>query len=332
MEYYAGVLFLTTNRIGDFDEAFGSRIHISLHYPQLTLGATKEIFELNLRLIKQRFDDKDRNLEIEKPQILNSAEKYWNTHTKLRWNGRQIRNACQTALALAEFDAQGGDHRKINDQNAVVKLTVKHLETVSAAYLEFMRYLEKLYKTDQDRLAHKRGYRARELYGSGGGRGKRDASKLGSASELDSEDVGDETCLDPKKNAIDGKDTTGLSAPPSNPAALLSPSSSAAASITASPGVSMSPPNRPAFSANVNSTMGGMPEQVPGLMNNSAMAYMQQAQMLQNMQNMQNMHPAMWQPAMFQGNMPPFLQQPMMQPTGMPTNESPAPGAETRGR
>src|SRR4051794_28771603 len=30
MEYYAGILFLTTNRVGDFDEAFTSRIHVSL--------------------------------------------------------------------------------------------------------------------------------------------------------------------------------------------------------------------------------------------------------------------------------------------------------------
>lgn len=36
LEYYAGILFLTTNRIGGFDEAFASRIHMSLHYPQLT--------------------------------------------------------------------------------------------------------------------------------------------------------------------------------------------------------------------------------------------------------------------------------------------------------
>ena len=30
MEYYKGLLFLTTNRVGTFDEAFKSRVHISL--------------------------------------------------------------------------------------------------------------------------------------------------------------------------------------------------------------------------------------------------------------------------------------------------------------
>ena len=30
LEYYKGLLFLTTNRVGAFDEAFKSRVHISL--------------------------------------------------------------------------------------------------------------------------------------------------------------------------------------------------------------------------------------------------------------------------------------------------------------
>ncbi|RAH47338.1 ATP-binding protein, partial [Aspergillus brunneoviolaceus CBS 621.78] len=163
LEYYAGILFLTTNRIGDFDEAFGSRIHISLHYPQLTLPATREIFLLNMRLIQQRFTEKKRNITVDRDAILAMVEKYWKTHKKMRWNGRQIRNACQTALALAEFEAGGGSHEKIIDPTAEVRLSVTHLETVSKAYLEFMQYLRKLYKVDQDRLAQRRGVRAREL-------------------------------------------------------------------------------------------------------------------------------------------------------------------------
>ncbi|KAK5651408.1 hypothetical protein OQA88_12496 [Cercophora sp. LCS_1] len=318
LEYYAGVLFLTTNRIGDFDEAFGSRIHISLHYPQLTLKATREIFELNLRLIKQRFAEKKRTLEVEESQILHSAEKYWNTYTKLRWNGRQIRNACQTALALAEFDAQGGNHMEIMDANAVVKLSVRHLETVSAAYLEFMRYLEKLYKTDQDRLAHKRGYRARELDGLGVGHGAKKTSKLDAICSDDSEDAEDEAHPTPKKDAV---------APPSS----FSPS--ATAPITTSPGPSTSPLPRPSVPPGFNPGVPGMPgmaEQVPGMMVNPALAYMQQAQMWQNMQampNMQNMQPAVWQQAMLQGNnVPSFFQQPM-NPQGPPPGGADPSGA-----
>lgn len=31
LEFYSGILFLTTNRVGTMDEAFKSRIHISLY-------------------------------------------------------------------------------------------------------------------------------------------------------------------------------------------------------------------------------------------------------------------------------------------------------------
>jgi hypothetical protein len=145
LEYYAGILFLTTNRIGDFDEAFASRVHINLYYPQLNQESTLEIFKLNLRLIRQRFEKKGRRLRIDEHDILSFAQAYWDDNKMMRWNGRQIRNGCQTALALAEFDAQGGSHERILDANAEIKLKVDHLETVSRTYLDFMSYLTEIY-------------------------------------------------------------------------------------------------------------------------------------------------------------------------------------------
>ena len=32
LEYYDGIHFMTTNRQGSFDQAFRSRVHVSLHY------------------------------------------------------------------------------------------------------------------------------------------------------------------------------------------------------------------------------------------------------------------------------------------------------------
>lgn len=56
----------------------------------------------------------------------------------MRWNGRQIRNACQTALALAEHDARRGARGKVVDATARVHLKAKNPETVSRAYLGSM--------------------------------------------------------------------------------------------------------------------------------------------------------------------------------------------------
>jgi hypothetical protein len=38
LESHTGIVILTTNRISDFDEAFHSRIHVSLEYGLLTVG------------------------------------------------------------------------------------------------------------------------------------------------------------------------------------------------------------------------------------------------------------------------------------------------------
>ncbi|KAL8369921.1 hypothetical protein RB595_000330 [Gaeumannomyces hyphopodioides] len=141
LEYYAGILFLTTNRVGDFDEAFASRIHISLYYPHLTLENTEAIFNLNFDTTEERFKKMGRKIQIEKESILARARAHFDKHPKERWNGRQIRNACQTALALAEFRAQGSSHLRVADPDAVVELKVDDLQVVSDAYLQFMNYL-----------------------------------------------------------------------------------------------------------------------------------------------------------------------------------------------
>lgn len=44
VEYYRGVLFLTTNRVGHFDDAFMSRIHVIIHYKTLSVEDRRKIW------------------------------------------------------------------------------------------------------------------------------------------------------------------------------------------------------------------------------------------------------------------------------------------------
>ncbi|OAG06722.1 uncharacterized protein CC84DRAFT_1142712 [Paraphaeosphaeria sporulosa] len=160
MEYYSGILFLTTNRVGDFDEAFTSRIHVSLYYPALNEEKTGQVFEINMDMIEERFRTKGRAIDIDRMKIAFFAMRYFNDHPDARWNGRQIRNACQTALALAEFEAQGDSIEDTEDRNLVVKLNVKHFEIVRDAYLEFARYMKALFGTSAARKAKESKLRA----------------------------------------------------------------------------------------------------------------------------------------------------------------------------
>lgn len=110
LEYYNGLLFLTTNRVGTIDEAFKSRIHLSLYYPPLNLTQTREIFRLNINKLRdierQKFLlTKKPALIIEDDDILNFAEEHFQNpqDSTGRWNGRQIRNAFQIASGLAYY-------------------------------------------------------------------------------------------------------------------------------------------------------------------------------------------------------------------------------------
>ncbi|KAF4552723.1 Hypothetical protein D9617_9g025130 [Elsinoe fawcettii] len=45
LEYYEGIMFLTTNRVQTFDAAFQSRIHISIDYPELSIESRKQVWK-----------------------------------------------------------------------------------------------------------------------------------------------------------------------------------------------------------------------------------------------------------------------------------------------
>ncbi|GLB14938.1 hypothetical protein AtubIFM61612_004743 [Aspergillus tubingensis] len=142
LEYYKGLLFLTTNRVGSFDEAFVSRIHLALYYPGLNKGQNHAIWEMNLEKAKSR----KTSLTIDTGPILEWADANWeqNSKSRTRWNGRQIRNGCQTAIALAEFEAE--------ETSKPVFLQVKHVQQVAAASKEFYDYVSRVLGAD---MAHR---------------------------------------------------------------------------------------------------------------------------------------------------------------------------------
>ncbi|KAI1505238.1 hypothetical protein F5X99DRAFT_368785 [Biscogniauxia marginata] len=108
LEYYNGLLFLTTNRVGTIDEAFKSRIHMSLYYPPLDKTQTRDIFRLNITKLReieaQRHEmTGEPSLVIRDQDIIDFAGRHYEDNARLTgcWNGRQIRNAFQIASSLA---------------------------------------------------------------------------------------------------------------------------------------------------------------------------------------------------------------------------------------
>ncbi|KAL1841759.1 hypothetical protein VTJ49DRAFT_6597 [Mycothermus thermophilus] len=154
MEYYNGVLFLTTNRPGQLDEAIKSRVHCALLYKTLSLEQTLEIFRMNIERIemieKRRAAGSDSNmsyLQADKRGILAFAEKHWRQHEfdELgRWNGRQIRNAFISAAALARGeldDPNRGDNSPGGGVRPVAVLTDRHFQAIAQSVTAFDKYM-----------------------------------------------------------------------------------------------------------------------------------------------------------------------------------------------
>lgn len=107
LEYYQGVLFLTTNRVSTFDEAFESRIHLRLHYPDLSVKA-REMIWTNM---------------VQKSQLV--AHFSVNDFAELAQhdvNGRQIKNIVKMAQLLA---ASKDESLAMSHINHVLLLTQK---------------------------------------------------------------------------------------------------------------------------------------------------------------------------------------------------------------
>lgn len=88
LDYFQGILFLTTNRVGQFDEAFMSRIHLSLGYEKLDDNTRKMIWDILFRKIGE-----DHKRGAPKINYDYDAKNYVKTKEvqSLKWNGREIR-------------------------------------------------------------------------------------------------------------------------------------------------------------------------------------------------------------------------------------------------
>ena len=147
LEYYQGILFLTTNRVGTFDDALVSRINVILHY------------EFDEPKRQDVWDTFFRKLEHERGQLIKvpySTREYCRHDPDLRrleWNGREIRNAFQTAVALAEYTEEP------DPADGLITLRDVHFQHVVRMSSNFARYLRKVHGAETEKVAANRGDR-----------------------------------------------------------------------------------------------------------------------------------------------------------------------------
>ncbi|KAI0108998.1 hypothetical protein GGR51DRAFT_513990 [Nemania sp. FL0031] len=151
-EYYKGILFLTTNRVGHFDDAFMSRIHVVIAYENLKSDDRTKIWRQFFNKLSE--DRQDVTVTSRAKRYVLEDE----TVTKLEWNGREIRNAFQTAVTLAEYRFQQKQDKEADD-GPVVDQT--DFEQVLDMTFQFKAYLDNVHGAN----AEERAYQSRSRVG-----------------------------------------------------------------------------------------------------------------------------------------------------------------------
>ncbi|KAI1130291.1 P-loop containing nucleoside triphosphate hydrolase protein [Nemania abortiva] len=116
LEYFSGIVFLTTNRVNSFDKAMKSRIHLALGYSPPGPDVRRQIW---LRYLGNVPADQSAIKANEVVDQLANAE----------LNGREIANAVNTACTMARFEKE--------------PLALKHLEVVLEVWQTFDESLTK---------------------------------------------------------------------------------------------------------------------------------------------------------------------------------------------
>ncbi|RPA79976.1 P-loop containing nucleoside triphosphate hydrolase protein [Ascobolus immersus RN42] len=97
LEYFEGILFLTTNRADDFDEAIINRVHMHLVFNTLSATTRKRIWQ---KLI----DINSRRIKVDTDAW---TDKVYDILSEFEINGRSIKNILRTASAYARSKPDG---------------------------------------------------------------------------------------------------------------------------------------------------------------------------------------------------------------------------------
>ncbi|ETS79874.1 hypothetical protein PFICI_07403 [Pestalotiopsis fici W106-1] len=157
LEYYDGILILTSNRVGTFDAAFKSRIQLSLRYNNLGKEQRRKIWENFIERLEGLAHSTEAGCDFRKNALGTDRDidvgidtagirEHLDELARHEINGREIRNAISTARQLAMFRR--------------VPMGYEHLQTVIGEANKFQQYIKDLNQGfTADQLSNERGER-----------------------------------------------------------------------------------------------------------------------------------------------------------------------------
>lgn len=145
MEYFKGLLFLTTNRVDQIDDAFISRVHIAIEYEALNTVTREKIWNGFFKKLKR-----ERGGKI----IVPAGAQQYVIKRGTDLNGREIRNALQTTITLAEFQAhESGSYKEAEP----IIVEESHFRDVIDMSDKLHKYVASIRREDEQKRANARG-------------------------------------------------------------------------------------------------------------------------------------------------------------------------------
>jgi ATPase family associated with various cellular activities (AAA) len=150
LEYYSGKIFLTTNAPGQIDDAVSSRIHLAIPYKLLTKEKRQEVWVAHIQQLHKQQAATSWPTEVPKVIVESSTQNFITSENgvsdieDLEMSGRDIRNAFQTAVALARFDAQNQAMMEGRAVDKEIKMEPDHFKKAMKTKTELKKVINKI--------------------------------------------------------------------------------------------------------------------------------------------------------------------------------------------
>jgi hypothetical protein len=158
------MIFLTTNAPGLIDEAVVSRIHLAIQYGSLDQLKRRSVWLAHINQLKEQQNSDSWPKDVPKVEINETTQNHITSESgiknieALNLSGRDIRNAFQTAVKLARFDAQtqaggGGTVPKI------IRLKPEHFDNAMETKFALKKAIENIHHQTEAEIAAETGQR-----------------------------------------------------------------------------------------------------------------------------------------------------------------------------
>jgi AAA+ superfamily predicted ATPase len=126
LEYFQGIIFLTSNRVSVFDDAIKSRIHLALQYASPDKVVRRQLWQKHLANVPAE------EIEMDVDAGLDALE-------DTTMNGREISNSITTARTLAKSEGS--------------KLKLEYLQAIVQVWREFEESFQRSQKVELKEIA-----------------------------------------------------------------------------------------------------------------------------------------------------------------------------------